>query len=245
MSGSIRLAASAFTNSWPLTALLEDVRPGVERHFAPPSRLLEGVLSGETDAALLPVVHLFAHPELIPVSGLGVAADGPVKSVLLKFFSPLSGRVRLRRDPASATSNMLAHWLLREKVGARVEWSASGLVDGEVFIGDRALFAPPAPAGEWDLAAEWKICTGLPFVFAVWAMRADHPRIPEVEEVLRTAWLQGVTRREELLDDLIRRHGRSRSFWADYLEETIHYELSERDRSGMAAFRDAWVSLRE
>ena len=37
-----------------------------------------------------------------------------------------------------------------------------------------------APAGDIDLAEAWKAMTGLPFVFAVWATRKDHPDIKDI-----------------------------------------------------------------
>ncbi len=74
----------------------------------------------------------------------GIVAKGAVKSVIIKIGEQ-------KNDSESATSNRLAKVL--------------GL-DGEVFIGDKALLKYfEAPWEYVDLAAEWNARTGLPFVF--------------------------------------------------------------------------------
>ncbi len=76
---------------------------------------------------------------------IGIVAQKNVKSVILK-------KGVAKRDPASATSNMLARVL--------------GL-EGEVFIGDRALkLYLQEPDAYIDLAQIWHDKYHLPFVFA-------------------------------------------------------------------------------
>jgi chorismate dehydratase len=57
--------------------------------------------------------------------------------------------------------------------------------DAALLIGDPALRVDRARFHVVDLAAEWRALTGLPFVFAVWAVT------PEVDGEAVTALLQG------------------------------------------------------
>ena len=59
--------------------------------------------------------------------------------------------------------------------------------DASVVIGDRALCSDPPPAGDIDLAGVWNEMTGLPFVFAVWAVRSDFEHIEAVTTLARQA----------------------------------------------------------
>ena len=45
--------------------------------------------------------------------------------------------------------------------------------DAALIIGDPALKVDRERYFVYDLAAEWRALTGLPFVFAVWAVRSD------------------------------------------------------------------------
>ena len=84
---------------------------------------------------------------------IGIVAQKSVKSVLIKKGEPKS-------DPASATSNRLARVL--------------GL-EGEVFIGDRALkLYLEAPNDYVDLAKTWNEKYHLPFVFARFCVNARY-----------------------------------------------------------------------
>ena len=44
---------------------------------------------------------------------------------------------------------------------------------GALLIADQALVAPAHGLRVYDLASEWHAMTGLPFVFALWAVRED------------------------------------------------------------------------
>ena len=121
--------------------------------------------------------------------GLGICADGNVESVLLRCQRPL-GEVRtINLDAASRTSNLLLSVLLNNHFCVRENISVSvGAADADacVMIGDRALRAGPF-LESYDFSGEWKSMTGLPFVFAVWAYRADHPDRRGLSEIIHMA----------------------------------------------------------
>jgi chorismate dehydratase len=174
------------------------------------------------------------------LEGLGVVADGPVQSVLLKCNEPMERIRTVARDPASATSNALATLLLKHHFKQDVEMVDFGHVekpDAAVVIGDRALCSDPAPAGDVDLAEAWHTMTGLPFVFAVWAVRGDFPHIDVVTDIAHRAYEAGSRAIESIAAHYAEQLGGSLEFWVDYLNTSIHYRLNERDMAGMDLFR--------
>jgi chorismate dehydratase len=230
-------AGAPYSNSAPLVDKLVDVDSRVRVINDHPANLVRDLNAGKADMALIPVVHLFSHPELVMVDGLGIAADGPVKSVLLKCNVPVDRIKTVARDTASATSNALAALLLREHYGRDLEMGDGDDADARVVIGDRALCSKPAPAGDIDLAEAWKAMTGLPFVFAVWAVRRDFPEIKIVSEIACEACEAGLKSLEEIAERYAGELGNTPSFWLDYLGLSVHYKLSQDDLKGMECFR--------
>ena len=234
-------AAVPYANAAPLAHFLPRVHADVRVICAPPSQLAEAVLEGCADAALVPVVDCFENPELTVIDGMGICADGDVQSVLLKCHCPIESVRTVGADPASRTSNALARVLLADHFGLSVRMRPFGpdeAPDAAVVIGDRALQAPPAPAGDIDLAGEWKLMTSLPFVFAVWAHRADQPDPHGLAEIARAAKDAGLAAIDELASLWSARLGLSVERCRDYLGSAIHYDLGPRERAGMQRFKE-------
>jgi len=239
MSGKneIVFAGAPYSNSAPLVDKLIEVDPRVRVINDHPSNLVSDLNAGKADVALIPVVHLFSHPELTMIDGLGIAADGPVQSVLLKCNVPVNQIKTVARDPASATSNALAKLLLKKHYGRDIEMVDGNDADAAVVIGDRALCSDPAPTSDIDLAEAWKEMTSLPFVFAVWAVRRDFPDIKAVTEIACTAYEAGMQSLEKIAERYADELGHSQSFWLDYLGNSIHYKLDGRDLEAMEQFQ--------
>jgi chorismate dehydratase len=233
----IVFAGAPYSNSAPLVDKLTEVDDRVRVMSDHPANLVQDLNAGRADVALIPVAHLFSHPELIMMPGLGVAADGPVQSVLLKCSVPVNHIRTVARDPASATSNALAELLLRRHYNRDIEIVEKEAADASVLIGDRALCSSPAPAGDIDLAEAWKEMTGLPFVFAVWAVRRDFQEIDEASTIAHKAYRAGLAALEEIAGRYADELGRSPAFWLDYLGRRIHYELGAREMEGLDLFR--------
>jgi chorismate dehydratase len=240
---SLCFGAVAYANAVPLAHFIPEVCPGALVWKDVPSALMSRLLRGECDAALVPVADFFAHPELAYVDGLGICAEERVQSVLLKCRRPLEQVRSVALDPASRTSNVLAAVLLRRHCRLSVEMRlpAPGTVaDAEVVIGDRALCAPPGPAGDYDLAELWHAMTGLPFVFAVWAYRREDPRAREFSDILHAARRLGGEAIDELARSEARRLGLPLERCRDYYARAIRYDLGPREAEGMRCFRVLW-----
>jgi chorismate dehydratase len=236
--GRYRFAA-AYANSAPLTHFLHQVDSRVVLLEGPPATLAARVLSGELDAALIPVVDYLTQPALRMIEDLGVCSDGHVESVLLKCRRPIREVRSVELDPTSHTSNALIrvllhhHFHLSPQIGLPVE---SRPADAAVVIGDRALCSKPAPGGDYDLAAEWKKMTGLPFVFAVWGYRADHPQAQELSLIAQAAKTAGLAALDQLAALQARRLHLPLKRCRTYLGSSIHYCLGPRERQAMDLF---------
>lgn len=113
---------------------------------------------------------------------MGVATRGPVQSVVLYSRRPadqLAGAM-ISVTPETSTSIRLLHLLFDVRRGFAGTRYVRGLepaqADGLLVIGDRAMrmrdHRPEGFTHVLDLGADWLEWTGLPFVFAIWAVRS-------------------------------------------------------------------------
>lgn len=120
--------------------------------------------------------------------------------------------------------------------------------DGVLAIGDPALHLPPREGDSfvegperippfphvYDLGAEWKALTDLPFVFAFWAGREDLPG--HVVRLLQKAKEEGRGHLRELAERYARTHSRGADFYEHYLRDVIRYDWTPRETEGLTAF---------
>jgi chorismate dehydratase len=233
-------ASVPYANAAPLATFLPQVGPGARVIYAPPSHLLACLLDGSADVAIVPVADFLTHPNLSRLADIGICADGDAWSVLLKCAKPLEDVRVVRADPASSTSNALARVLLEHHFRLSVRTAAgpdADSADAEVVIGDRALCQPPAPCGDYDLAGEWKAMTHLPFVFAVWACRADRPDQAGLTRIALAARDAGLAAVEQLARERAVQLGLAVSAVHEYLTSVIHYRVGPREAEAMERFR--------
>ena len=240
-----RFCVLPYANALPLVHFITNVYPPAELLHRVPRSAVGALLEGVVEAALIPVVDCFAHPDLVMIPGLGICADGDVTSVLLQCRRPLSQVRVVRLDPESKTSNTLVQVLVRDhfRISHRVEYSlCDGEADARVCIGDRALCAASA-VETYDLAGEWKKMTGLPFVFAVWAVRRSCPDIEEISGILHRAKDRGCQSLVELARLCAQRLGLPENRCHEYLADRLHYDVGPTECDGLSLFRGLAASL--
>src|SRR6266576_1551610 len=229
-----RVGSVPYLNAVPLTRGLEE-----QIIFVTPSKLAEMLKRDELDAALVSVTEVLFNDRYDVLDGIAVASLGEVKSVLLAHRRPIEEAKDILCDTASLTSVNLLRVLLAER-GLRPEFNplsnydAATIPDYALLIGDPALnfLLGPREHEIWDLGAAWYELAGLPFVYAVWALRRgmDHQRL---RRQLRAAKDFGM----ETLDDIIRnRPEYDQEFRRDYLSWHIHYHLCDDEKRGLAKF---------
>ena len=122
--------------------------------------------------------------------------------------------------------------------------------DAALLIGDSALRIDPARYRSYDLAAKWRKFTGLPFVFAVWALRmsalAETSRDPDPASVLSRSRDHGVEPQNILtIARLWSPHVQlPESVVVEYLTRYIHYTLDGANRAGLELFYRYAADLR-
>src|SRR5262249_15669417 len=125
-------------------------------------------------------IEYFRGGSYTVVPDISIASRGPVLSVTLFSRVPWQAIRRVALDEGSRTSAALTQVLLHRRYGVHPEVVPLPLdcaaeeadADAVVLIGDRAMRAClPGFAHAFDLGQEWHDWIGLPFVYAVWAVR--------------------------------------------------------------------------
>ncbi len=231
-----RVGSVPYLNAVPLTRGLED-----QILFVAPSKLAEMLQRDELDAALVSVSEVLLNDRYDILDGIAVASLGEVKSVLMAHRRPLSEVREVFCDTASRTSVNLLRVLLAER-GLRPElkpltdYATAAERDFCLLIGDTAIefLRTPHEHEIWDLGAAWFELTGLPFVYAVWALRRGIDTTA-LRRKLREARDFGL----DTLDHIISsRPEFDLDFRKDYLGWHIHYHLGADEKRGLAEFAE-------
>jgi len=232
-----RIGCVRYLNSRPLIAGHEQ-----DILLEHPSALARDLHAGLLDAALVPVFEIFAHPGYLLVDGCGIVSRGAVHSVILAHTGDLARLEEVALDPASLSSAHLIRILLAERFGLHPRYRP--LVAGEepaagkgvLLIGDQA-FEGLHRWGEryayYDLGQGWWDATGLPFVFACWAIRPEAPEPSALAERLRGWMREGFDRIESIVAE---QPADFREEAERYLRHHIFYEMRECERRGLQLF---------
>jgi len=246
----IRLAAVSFLNARPITYGLEQGlgEDRFELSFDLPSRCTEKLRRGEADLALIPsasyrALELGSGLDMRAVPGVAIASRGPVHSVILVGQVPWEEMRHVALDGASRTSAALLPLLCKERglsptfeeVDHEATWQAVAGDTGALVIGDAAFGAHERFPYVYDLGAEWKRQTGLPFVFAFWAGPASSLSAEDIA-LLQESLAQGLAHRATIARAWAEAHGGDPAHYEHYLTHAIRYRLGAEELSGVGAF---------
>ncbi|WP_103501544.1 MULTISPECIES: menaquinone biosynthetic enzyme MqnA/MqnD family protein [unclassified Streptomyces] len=221
-----------------------------------PEKLSEQLVRGDLDIGPITLVEFLRNADdLVALPDIAVGCDGPVMSCVIVSHGPVEelDGARVALGSTSRTSVRLARLLLAERHGVQPHYftcppDLSEMMreaDAAVLIGDAALRAslhdaPRLGLRVHDLGAMWKEWTGLPFVFALWAVRrdylAEHPTT--VHEVHR-AFLDSRDLSLTEVTKVAEQAARWEAFDAELLERyftTLDFRLGERQLAGAAEF---------
>lgn len=207
---------------------------------------LNGLLrAGDLDVSVISAMEAALQPaayRLLP--HLAIACDGPVESVLLACLRPveeLDGLpVSLTRH--SLTSVYLVKLLLEKAYHVRPRFVGDGeAAAARLVIGDEALRLGPGCPHPLDLGKAWHSLTGLPFVFAVWAVRAEvWASRPDEVRRLHQALLQSkaysLAHPDAVLTLAAARVGMPPEACRQYLRERLCFDLGPRYLTGLRTF---------
>jgi chorismate dehydratase len=241
MARPVRIGAVNYLNSKPLIYQLELLAPEAELILEVPSRLADHLADGDLDVALIPAIEYFRGGPYTIVPNIAIASRGPVLSVTLFSRVPWQDIRRVALDAGSRTSAALCQVLLRKRYGVNAAVEPLPLdraaedadTDAVLLIGDRAMRAClPGFAHAFDLGQEWFDWTGLPFVYAFWAVR-EGVELGGVATALVECKRRGSARIGKIAHDEAPRLGLDAGFCRRYLANIIHFDLGPREQAGL------------
>lgn len=241
----MRLGCLPYLNVKPLVYTLEHggLPAGWELVYAPPSQLAEMLAAGEIAAAPVSSFATFTNPDFNICPGICIAADGPVKSVLLLSKKSIENLDTVALDTSSLSGASMLKIILAELYNLHPRFvrltpepveSMLERCDAAMVIGNPAMMCSKDGLTVVDLAREWKKLTGLPAVFAVWAGKGI---TPELIEVLHEAKAEGISRVHDIALEESARLGLPFDVCDDYLARIMVYDLGDREARGLAEFR--------
>jgi chorismate dehydratase len=182
----IRVGIVSYLNTRPLIygLKLEPIASQIVLIEDNPARLAEMLKQDEIDLGLIPVAAIPDLKEYYLSADYCIGTEGEAASVCLFSEVPLEQIEKVYLDYQSLTSVELLKWIMKEFWGIHPQLipaidedyrnNITGTTAGLV-IGDRAFEQRKQSTFFYDLGAEWKKITGLPFVFAAWISNKKLP----------------------------------------------------------------------
>jgi len=265
-----KISIVKYLNAVPLAwGILEGRHPDL---FDPvlhtPSECADQLQQGKVDIGLIPSIEFQRIPGAKVVPGPVVASRHRVRSVLLISLKPLWQVKTVGVDTGSRTSAVLARIVFDQFFHTRPDFrpAAPDLTamlaqnDAAVLIGDAALKfieendrpnaekqkawlkLGPEPLQVFDLAERWKFLTGLPFVFAFWAVR---PGVPAdgIVEALKESREYGVQNISAIAQRYSQELSLKEEFLREYLTDNVHYYMDEACTEGLRQFYEMAVRV--
>jgi chorismate dehydratase len=240
-----RVSVVKYLNTVPLIwGMLHGRQRGkYDLDFTTPAACADAVLAGKADVGIVPSIEYQRIDDLEILPGLSIASKAPVKSVLLLSAVPIENIRSVSMDNSSRTSVVLTAILLRKFYRHQFDSIPAApdpdqmlrLADAALVIGDPALVYKGQAPHVYDVAAEWKKFTGLPFVFAVWAGRSGLV-LGDLLEDFADSCAYGL----DHVDDIATAYGPVSGITPEqvkiYLTRNIDYTLDEENLRGLSLF---------
>jgi chorismate dehydratase len=237
----VKVGIVSYLNTRPLIygLRLPPVSEQIELIEEHPAKLADMLISGEIDLGLIPVAAIPQLKEHYIVGDYCIGTEGEVASVCLFSEVPLQEIKKVYLDYQSRSSVALLQWLMKEYWGIRpeiihaaddsfrkeIKGTTAGLV-----IGDRAFEQRKVSTFIYDLGAEWRSITGLPFVFAAWV--SNKPLPAAFIKIFNEANALGLN----FIDEIVAANAFELYDLKKYYNLHISYKLDERKKQGMKKF---------
>jgi cyclic dehypoxanthinyl futalosine synthase len=244
----LRIGQISFLNVYPMHWALGVTATQV----GTPAELNRAIVAGDLDVACMSAIEYARNADdLMLLPSMCIAAEGAVGSIFAISHSPFEHISQVYATPASATSVALLDLLLRLR-GVRATFhTLEGDVSAAIaepgscalLIGDDALRARSdaslSGATFTDLGERWNSETGLPMVYAVWAVRRDvAERDPELPLLLDRMLVESV-RRFSVTPDAVREA--AAAFGMDVHAATNYFDhlcygFGQHERTGLLRY---------
>jgi chorismate dehydratase len=240
-----KVSVVQYLNTVPLIwgMLQGEQRGKFELEFTTPAKCADAIRRRTADIGIIPSIEYQHMDRMQIVAGVSIASKGEVKSVLLLSKVPFNKIRTVAVDNSSRTSAALLRILMRKFYSHMISVTPCAprpeemlkRADAALVIGDPALtFAGPV-AEVYDLGAEWKRLTGLPFVFALWVGHEDL-NLSKYHNDFVASRDFGLAH----VDDIAAEYAPKLQFEPAavkvYLTQNIDYSLDEDNRKGLRLF---------
>jgi chorismate dehydratase len=253
---SLRISAISYLNTAPLMWDFEHVQADQQFDIAYtlPSACARSLAEETADIGIIPAAAYTEIAGLQILPDVAIASRRAVRSILMVSKMPMEKVRSVALDTSSMTSVALTKILFEKWIGGgiRDEVVFTSMApdlekmlaehDAGLLIGDPALKVDRSHYHTLDLAEEWIRHTGVPFVFAFWAIRAaalseSDPAV-DLAAVFRNSRDHGLT--PSSLDQIAREWAPklelSEADVRAYLTENIHYQLDAACLEGLRLF---------
>jgi chorismate dehydratase len=215
-----------------------------------PAICAQSLREGTGDIGIIPVITTATIPGLVVLPDVAIASLNKVWSILLVTSKPLEEVRTIAVDTSSRTSVGLTQVLMTKFFGGPRQLTPMPPVlkpmlevcDAALLIGDAALMADTSGLHAYDLAEVWRQKTGLPFVFAVWAVRkaalAEMNPALDLRATFRRSRDHGLASPnvEQIARQWCGRIGLTVADILSYFRDNIYYELDAECRKGLALY---------
>lgn len=231
----------SYLNTRPLIygLKLPPVNEQIELIEDTPARLADMLLENHIDLGLIPVAAIPSLNKHWLVGDYCIGTEGEAASVCLFSEVPLAEIKKVYLDYQSRTSVALLKWIMKEYWGIHpvilestgedyrreIKNTTAGLV-----IGDRAFEQRKLSTFFYDLGAEWRTITGLPFVFAAWVSNKKLP----VDFIDRFNKANAVGL--DHIDEIVTSHPFDLYDLKKYYTLHMNYRLDDKKRKAMEKF---------
>ena len=246
-----------FLNCLPLTySLLKcGYHKGMSLVLAVPSSLNKLMLEHQLDISPMSSFAFAGMSDsLLMLPNLGIVSDGEVQSIILVSKKPINelNNEKIFLTAQSATSHRLLKIILKRAYKCVPQYEVKNVEPAKLFtdnetadllIGDYALYANHnriAGVYYYDIGTEWKKMTGMPMVYAVWAVTRrfaqEYPE--ELEHVysrLRGGFDNGIADKDKMIEMVLQQKPFSRSQLASYFN-IIKYDVGSSQLEALRTF---------
>ena len=225
-----RIAAVSYLNTIPFIYGIEhEGNLRAELLLSPPSLCAKNFAEHKADIALVPAAAVPSLADAQVVTEYCIGAAGPVRTVVLTSVQ-LAGYL------------LAKHWKVTPEYYTLEDYAQLGhALPGDAFllIGDKVFDHEGRFAYSYDLAAEWKKATRLPFAFAVWVARKG--TAPDLTEGLQHALTFGI----EHTYEAILEHGFDNKPYDAYayLTQNIDYIFDNQKHKALQKFWDSGIKV--
>ncbi|WP_022669379.1 menaquinone biosynthetic enzyme MqnA/MqnD family protein [Desulfospira joergensenii] len=254
-SDKLRMGRISYINASP-------VYYGLDRGLAPdwltlvtdvPAALNHQIRTGEVDISPISAAFYGMNTEdLLLIPDFSISSHREVMSVICASNSSLEEltgkKVLFSRESATGASLLKMIFAMKRIEPELMVGPTNDInripedVEAVMVIGDAALTQPWEDrfSQKIDLGQSWFEMTGLPFVFAVWAVRRsfarEHPdRVKQAVEILCRSREQGYEHIDEVVDRGCSKLGLSRAMLENYYH-LLHCDLDRPKIEGMKKF---------